>query len=63
MVDRVAAGERVTITRAGTPVDELRPLGPPALTAAALLRRWRTLPPLDPDALRADLDALLSPSL
>ena len=63
VVDRVAAGERVTITRAGTPVAELRALGPPALRAETLVRRWRTLPPVNLEALRTDLDALVSPEL
>ncbi|MHB1502101.1 MAG: type II toxin-antitoxin system Phd/YefM family antitoxin [Candidatus Dormibacteria bacterium] len=63
VVDRVAAGERVTVTRAGHPVAELRPLGAPPLSAAVLLERWRRLPPGDPDALRADLDQALSPGL
>lgn len=63
VIDRVQAGERVTITRDGRPVAELRPIGPPALSAAELLRRWRRLPPMDPDALRADIDAIIDPSL
>jgi hypothetical protein len=28
-----------------------------------LLRRWRRLPPMDPDALRRDLDAVIDPAL
>lgn len=60
VVDRVAAGERVTVTRAGKPVAELRALGSPPLEAAALLERWRRLPAIDPRALRADLRAVLA---
>jgi prevent-host-death family protein len=63
VIDRVQAGERVTITRDGRPVAELRPVGAPALTAEEVLRRWRRLPPMDPDKLRADIDAILDPSL
>ena len=63
VVDRVAAGERLTITRSGKPVAELHPVGRPAVKAEVLLERWRRLPPLDPAGLRQDLDELLDPSL
>jgi len=59
VVDRVAAGEHVTITRAGRAVAELRPTGRPRLSADALLARWRRLPALDPHRLRSDIDAVL----
>ncbi len=63
VVDRAARGEQITITRAGKPVAELRPLPRPRLAAEALLARWRQLPPVDPIVLRADIDNLLDPSL
>ena len=63
VVDRVAAGERLTVTRDGRPVAELRPYRSVPLTAAVLLRRWRRLPPLDAALLRADLDAVVDPTL
>lgn len=63
VIDRVAGGETVTVTRAGKPVAELRPLLRPALTAAALLARWRHVPAIDPTQLRADIDAVMNPSL
>ena len=63
VVDRVVAGERVTVTRDGKPVAELRPLGRNPLSAAALLERWRRLPAVDLDTLRGDLDAVIDPSL
>lgn len=63
VVDRAARGERITITRAGTPVAQLRPLPTPPITAQLLLERWRRLPRLDRDALRADIDATLDASL
>ncbi|MFP4148561.1 MAG: type II toxin-antitoxin system Phd/YefM family antitoxin [Nitriliruptoraceae bacterium] len=63
VVDRVAAGEHLTVTRAGKPVAELRPTGRSALKAEVLLERWRRLPRLDPDRLREDVDELLDPSL
>lgn len=63
VVDRVARGEYVTITRAGKPVAELRPLRRPASSAEVLLARWRKLPAIDPVALRADVDRTLDPRL
>jgi prevent-host-death family protein len=63
VVDRVARGERITVTRAGKPVAELHPMGRPALPAEVLLERWHHLPTVDPDRLREDLDELLDPSL
>lgn len=62
IVDRAAGGEPITITRSGRPVAELRALRPP-LSAEALLSRWHTLPPVDPAALRADVDQLLDSRL
>lgn len=63
VIDRVAAGERVTVTRDGRAVAELRPLGRPALPTRVLKRRWATLPALDPEAFRRDLDHVLDSSL
>jgi prevent-host-death family protein len=63
VVDRVAAGERVTITRGGRPVAELRPVHPPGPNAATLLDRWHRIPAVDPQTLRADLDNVIDPSL
>jgi prevent-host-death family protein len=62
VLDRVAAGEVVTVTRDGKPVAELRPLDKPALTSETLLRRWRRLPALDGARLRADIDAVIDSS-
>ena len=63
VVDRVAGGERVTVTRDGRPVAELRPLRAPTLSAAVLLERWHRLPAVDPEALRTDVDSVLSSRL
>jgi len=63
VVDRVAAGERVVVTRDGRAVAELRPLPAGGAGAAQLLERWRRLPPLDAAALRRDLDHKLDPRL
>lgn len=63
VVDRVAAGESLVVTRSGEPVAQLIPFRRRGLDAATLLARWRHLPPVDPDAWRADVDDVLDPSL
>ncbi|HUF83805.1 MAG TPA: type II toxin-antitoxin system prevent-host-death family antitoxin [Acidimicrobiia bacterium] len=63
VIDRVAAGEHVIVTRAGKPVAELRPLPRPGISAVALVERWSRLPRIDPRALRADIDAIVDPLL
>jgi prevent-host-death family protein len=62
VVDRASRGEKITITRAGSPVAELQALRPP-LSADVLLDRWRRLPAVDPARLREDVDRLLDASL
>lgn len=57
VLDRVAAGERVTVTRHGKPVAELRPVPGTRLSAHALVERFRRLPPIDAGGFRDDLDA------
>jgi prevent-host-death family protein len=63
VVDRAARGEQITITRAGRPVAELRPVSRQPLTAETLLARWHRLPLVDYRALRADLDEVMDPAL
>lgn len=63
VVDRVAAGESIVVTRSGEPVAELRPLRRRGLDAATLLARWRHLPMVDAVALRADIDNVTDSSL
>lgn len=63
VVDRVAQGESVTITRDGKAVAELRAIGARPLPASVLLARWRHLPTVDPGRLRADIDATLDSGL
>ena len=63
IVDRVAGGEPVTVTRDGKPVAELRPLPRTPLNAAALQERMRLAPAVDPQRLRDDVDSLLDTSL
>lgn len=62
VIDRVASGERVTVTRSGRPVAELRPLRS-AVPAEELVRRWALLPAVDLPALRADIDSVLDGTL
>ena len=63
VIDRVARGERVTITRAGKPVAELRPFVTARVSAEALLERWHRLPYVDPVQFREDVDSMLDSSL
>lgn len=63
VLERVAAGESLTVTMDGRPIAELRPLPGRALSAGALLARWRRLPAVDPDLLRADIDRTIDSSL
>lgn len=63
VIDRVAAGQRMTVTRGGRPVAELRPLPRLPLSAMVLMERWRRLPAMDPRSLRADIDRVIDQSL
>ncbi len=63
VLDRVLAGERITVTRDGRPVAELRPVAGPRLGAKALIERFRRLAPIDPDRLRVDVDAVVDQSI
>jgi len=63
VVDRVAAGERVIVTRGGRPVAELRPLRSMPVPVSVLLERWRRLPTVDAGRLRADVDSTIDPRL
>lgn len=63
VVDAVAGGSTVTVTRDGRPVAELRPLSRTPLSAAALVERARHLPVVDAAAWRADVDDVLDTRL
>jgi prevent-host-death family protein len=63
ILNRVAAGEALTVTRDGEPIAELRPLPRRPVPAGLLLRRWRRLPAVDPSRLRADIDSVLDSAL
>lgn len=63
VLERVARGEALTVTRDGQAIAELRPLARRPIPAAVLVQRWRRLPAIDPARLRADIDAVLDGSL
>jgi prevent-host-death family protein len=63
VIDRVATGEHITVTRDGKPVAELRPLAARRFTADALLQRWRSLPVVDSSRLKADVDAIVDTAI
>jgi len=63
VVDRAAKGERLTITRSGKPVAELRPLEREPMSLEVILARRRHLPAVDPDQLRHDLDQIVDQTL
>jgi len=59
----VQRGESLTVTSSGPPVALLVSLPAPPPTTDELVARWRNLPPMNLDSLRADLDAALDPGL
>ena len=63
VLDRVAKGESITITRDGRPVAELRPINQARVLAEGLLARWRHLPAVDPVSFRKDVDEALDAQL
>ena len=63
VLERVARGEALTVTRDGQAIAELRPLPRRPIPAAALLNRWRGLPYVDPAKLKADIDEVLDGAL
>lgn len=63
VVDRVERGEHLTVTRAGRPVAELRPLRSPGLSREQLMERRRRLPAVDPARLRAEIDDVVESTL
>ena len=63
VIDRVVSGERLTVTRLGRPVAELRPMPTPGPDAAALLARWQHLPHVEGRAIQRDLDETIDSAL
>jgi prevent-host-death family protein len=63
VIDRVERGERLTVTRDGRPVAELRPLGRLSAKAAVLVEHWSRSPRVDPESPRRDLDQTIDAGL
>lgn len=63
VLDLVAAGEEVRVTRDGRPVALLVPTPRRALPVDVLLARWSRLRPVDPAGFRHDIDELFDTSL
>jgi prevent-host-death family protein len=63
VLDRVARGESLVVTRDGAEVAELVPLRRRPRATAELIGSRRGLPKVDPDQLRADLDQVVDPSV
>jgi prevent-host-death family protein len=63
VLDRVAGGQTLIVTRAGRPVAELRPVPRPPVKRDVLLQRLGRLPRMDARSLREDLDAIIDPTL
>lgn len=63
VIDRLGPGEAAIVTRDGEPVAELRRLGRRPLTTDELIRRFKQVPRISYDELRADIDAIIDPRL
>jgi prevent-host-death family protein len=63
VLDRVARGEELIVTRDGAEVAELRPRRRPSPAPADLIERRRRLPKVDPDLLRRDIDGVIDSAL
>lgn len=63
IMDAVEHGQSFTVTRDGREIAQLIPLTQRRtfVPVAELDLRWKGLPDLDPDALRADLDQVADP--
>lgn len=63
VLDRVARGEALVVTRDGAEVAELRPRTRRSPSSADLIARRRHLPVVDPEGLKRDLDRVLDANL
>ncbi|WP_394276003.1 type II toxin-antitoxin system Phd/YefM family antitoxin [Luteococcus sp.] len=59
LLKRVQQGESVVVTKDGEPVAEVIPLRRTPLHRDRLLERWATLPPIDTEQFRHDIDDML----
>ena len=62
VLDAVMRGERLTVTRRGKPIAELRPIADAGASAATLVSRWHSIPRIDVGRLRADLGVVVNPT-
>ncbi len=63
VLNRVATGEALIVTRDGAEVAELRPLRRPSVTVADLIARRAALPQIDVATFKSDIDSVLDASL
>jgi prevent-host-death family protein len=63
VLDRVARGESLIVTRDGADVAELRPRPRRGPAAADLIARRRHLPAVDPEKLLREIDSVLDAGL
>ncbi|WP_025157422.1 type II toxin-antitoxin system Phd/YefM family antitoxin [Leifsonia aquatica] len=63
ILDRVARGEHLTVTRDGAEVAELAPMPRPRRSLAVLIARRRAIPAVDPQLLRADIDDVIDQAI
>lgn len=63
VLDRIARGESVIVTRDGTEVAVMHPLPRRSPRPADLVAHRRSLPTVDPEALRRDVDTVLDAAL
>ncbi|MEP6650909.1 MAG: type II toxin-antitoxin system prevent-host-death family antitoxin [Lapillicoccus sp.] len=63
VLDRVLAGEQITVTKHGKPIVDLVIHREPAVPIDVLIEDARHLPPMDYALLRADIDAIMDTRL
>lgn len=63
VIDRLAPGEAVIVTRDGDPVAELRRLDRRPLSTEELIARRKNVPRIDYEEMRAELDEIIDPWL
>ena len=63
VLDKVARGEAVIVTRDGAEVAELQPRRRVGLSGAELVARRRSLPPVNVTRLRQDVDDVIDQAL